>query len=557
MAKSGRPIRNLLIRDGRYYARLAVPLGLRKHVGKRELLRPLGGDRTVALKMLPGCVAEFQNILAYARKGMFPPPPAVSAPQAARDLYKRELDLDLMRRRHDSEYRESSIIYNNTRYLENFLQIAYGPILTIDFVDQDKRERNVALNHLADFISASPEDDEGQLDFIHREMNTNDTFVDATIGCDLEEACKDKAPPLRGSDEWMILVREIARAKSEFLLRVRERDAHNFSGRSIYDEDPSESESPVTLTDLLNRYGAELERSGRTIEMLKKGRVAIKSLATFVGHEDARKITRADVLSWVTNLRGSLSDKTVRDSYVASLKAVLSNAVDSGTITTNVASNLRLRVVKPTLVREKGYTRKEASRLLQFCSKYVPAADSDGAIREGHKLSLAKRWVPLLCAYTGARVAEICQLSKCDVYVDEAVPCIRITPEAGGTKDRNFRDVPLHRDLVERGFLTLVEGLPAGPLFFTPRNDRSGRTHPSKFVAGRISEWLQETGLVPRGKSPSHGFRHAFKCFGMEEGIEARVLDAIQGHVPRTGGEGYNNPSIPTKAAAIARMRAL
>jgi hypothetical protein len=43
-------IRNLLPRNGRYYARITVPASLRPIVGKRELTEPLGADRTVALR---------------------------------------------------------------------------------------------------------------------------------------------------------------------------------------------------------------------------------------------------------------------------------------------------------------------------------------------------------------------------------------------------------------------------------------------------------------------------------------------------------------------------
>lgn len=37
-------------RQGRYYARLVVPAELRPIIGKRELLEPLGADRSLALR---------------------------------------------------------------------------------------------------------------------------------------------------------------------------------------------------------------------------------------------------------------------------------------------------------------------------------------------------------------------------------------------------------------------------------------------------------------------------------------------------------------------------
>ncbi|MDF0584955.1 hypothetical protein [Bradyrhizobium yuanmingense] len=51
---------------------------------------------------------------------------------------------------------------------------------------------------------------------------------------------------------------------------------------------------------------------------------------------------------------------------------------------------------------------------------------------------------------------------------------------------------------------------------------------------------------------PSHGWRHHFKTVGIEQGVETRVLDAIQGHAPRNVSEGYGDVTIKAKANAMA-----
>jgi hypothetical protein len=53
---------------------------------------------------------------------------------------------------------------------------------------------------------------------------------------------------------------------------------------------------------------------------------------------------------------------------------------------------------------------------------------------------------------------------------------------------------------------------------------------------------------------PNHGWRHRLKTQGRDLGIDARVLDAIQGHAPRTAGEDYGDVSLKAKAAAIERL---
>lgn len=56
-------VRNLLNRDGRYFARLVIPKELRPFMDRKtELRTPLGPDYRAALKKLPGAVACFSMI---------------------------------------------------------------------------------------------------------------------------------------------------------------------------------------------------------------------------------------------------------------------------------------------------------------------------------------------------------------------------------------------------------------------------------------------------------------------------------------------------------------
>ena len=61
------PVRHLLLRQGRYYARIRVPDALRAVIGKQELRAPLDADRTIALRLLPSAVHRMQITLDDAR----------------------------------------------------------------------------------------------------------------------------------------------------------------------------------------------------------------------------------------------------------------------------------------------------------------------------------------------------------------------------------------------------------------------------------------------------------------------------------------------------------
>ncbi|MGE5995178.1 hypothetical protein ACQJ1S_26225, partial [Klebsiella pneumoniae] len=59
----------------------------------------------------------------------------------------------------------------------------------------------------------------------------------------------------------------------------------------------------------------------------------------------------------------------------------------------------------------------------------------------------ARRWIPWICAYTGARVNEITSLLPSDVRSDEetGMPCVYLRPEM--TKGDYERVIPVHSHL--------------------------------------------------------------------------------------------------------------
>ena len=240
------------------------------------------------------------------------------------------------------------------------------------------------------------------------------------------------------------------------------------------------------------------------------------------------------MLNWKNELLMSLAPKTVRDAHMSGLKAILNWGVESGRLKENVANRVRVRVPRKAVTRERGLTDAEASAILSACRSYAPARRQNPRTAESAYTTAAKRWIPWLCAFSGARVAEIAQLRKVDVQLDGAIPHIRLTPEAGSVKTGLFRDVPLHPQLVELGFLDFVKAAADGRLFFDGQSERKGAQHPSKQVAQRLAVWIRSLKLISDQVDPNHGWRHRMKTVARDLGLDMRVVDAIQGHAPRT-----------------------
>ena len=503
----------MINRSGRYHARLVVPKDLRQIVGRTELRAPLGGDYRTALRMLPGAVAQLQHQIALAEReaghtSRMAPRYPLQPDQIAASHYAQRLAFD-------------DHLRNDPRY----------PSVGID---------DLLVSRLRDAIAGKANDDE----------------LAALAGSQIERfraaGNLDAAP---GSDEWRMIARALCAAELEALTRVAERDEGDFTGTPttpliVNAQPPQDSPAPVSLTKLWADYVQSRQTLGYMQDGGRRQELAIKSLTKFLRHNDASKITKKNMADWLDDTLKDKQPSTISKVYLPTLRSLFRWATEKDIMQDNPAAGIRLATQKAVQNRERGYTTAEATSLLRAVHAYQPKVAHHGKVMEAEKVTAAKRWVPWLCAFTGARVAEITQLRKEDIRQEHGRWIIRITPEAGGTKSGQWRDVPLHAQIVALGFPTYLDTIKSGPIFHNAKDVKQYQSH-SKKLANRIGDWLREEQLVPEGVQPSHGWRHRFKTVGREIGIQDRVLDALQGHAAKTAGDAYGDITLKTKINAI------
>lgn len=310
--------------------------------------------------------------------------------------------------------------------------------------------------------------------------------------------------------------------------------------------------TPKPLLELFDGYISERKPKASTIRAWKR---QLQAFIGFVGHDDARQITHQNVLDWKEHLltkptrRGTiLTARTVKDTYLSALKAVLGWAVDNAHLKENPSSQVRVRTPKKQRLRNPGLTDEEALIILRGTMLPAPA-------RLTSERAFARRWIPWLCAYTGARVNEMTQLRREDVFEANGIWVCRITPEAGTVKNRSARIVPLHPHLIDQGFVSAIEAR-SGPLFYNLERRRGGsdeNPQPKK-VGEHIADWVRQLGVTDPLVQPNHGWRHRFKTLARTHRIDAEIRDAIQGHVPRTEGENYGEVPITAAYEAIKML---
>jgi integrase len=311
-----------------------------------------------------------------------------------------------------------------------------------------------------------------------------------------------------------------------------------------------------SLTSLVDGWWLEAKARNLKPSTHESYSNTMRAFVAFLGHDDAGRVTKDDVIRFkdhrlaTINPRSgkTISAKTVKDNDLAGLKAVFGWAVANGRMSSNPAQDVTLKPSRPRKLRSKAFTDEEARAILKAASN----VERRGEMPETFA---AKRWVPWLMAYTGARVGEMAQLRKEDVHrKGRDLWYLTITPEAGTVKTDEARDVALHPHLIELGFVDFVTAARGGHLFLRPGDD-GDVLGPLQGVKNRLGEFARE--VVPDvGVKPNHGWRHRFKPVGTRAGIDRRTLDVISGHAleGRTVADEYHGVELEDQAAALAKF---
>ena len=295
-----------------------------------------------------------------------------------------------------------------------------------------------------------------------------------------------------------------------------------------------------TLHALLDAWAAERRPPERTVYEWRR---VVDRLTQHLGHEDAERITKADIVGWKDALLAASNKgpKTVKN-HVDVIHALYGHAL----------TNERLqRKDNPAHGVKVAQRADPAKRRLPFDD-----ADAGLILDAARREQGAKRWIPWLLAFTGARLDEVCQARKADVRREAGIWYLDINFEHG-KKLKNVgsaRKLPLHRAILDEGFEEYVRSLPEdSPLFPELTPDRFGS--PGGQATKVIGRWIRGLGITDPRKAPSHSWRHRFKDICRRAGIEKAIHDALTGHASGDVGDQYGlGYPLETLAGAIAKL---
>jgi integrase len=314
---------------------------------------------------------------------------------------------------------------------------------------------------------------------------------------------------------------------------------------------PVTPDPSLTPWALFERWVGETKPATSTVD---RWRGVFLKLKVDFSNQGASSLTAEQAHSWLASLvNAERSAGTVRDVWRVAARTVWSWAVDRKLCTANPFGDIRIPVPRKKYTREtKAFLPAEATMIL---SATMDVAET------GRKSAAVKRWIPWICAYTGARSGEIAQLRSCDIIDREGIRAIRITPDAGTVKTGRTRVVPIHEHLIAQGFLEFVQRNGRGPLFYNEGSlppNAAELTNPRKprYVKARenLASWVRSIGIDDPELQPNHAWRHTFKQVAERNGISERISDAITGHAPATIARGYGAPTPADMAKALERF---
>jgi integrase len=180
-----------------------------------------------------------------------------------------------------------------------------------------------------------------------------------------------------------------------------------------------------------------------------------------------------------------------------------------------------LRLVDDVAKRDKRHPfSAEQLRKIFHAPLYTGCVDGErGYALEGDQRPRnARFWVPLIGLHTGMRLNEICQLDVADIRQIDGVHCIVVTDHSEvGSTDKQLktksseRIIPIHRNLVECGFLAYVELVRRGGVCkLFGEIDAGAKGIRAIAFSKWFTQFLRRCG-ANKERTCFHSFRHNFR----------------------------------------------
>ncbi|MEP7453305.1 site-specific integrase [Phyllobacterium sp. SB3] len=560
----------LLRRGASYYARIKVPTDLADLIGKKELVKALGTKEENVAKRLMWPVVEdwnrqFEDI--RSRREITADDKAVAVWQH----YEATLQRDDTARRNTPTQAE---IDEATRAM--FARAERGEISSTDPLAILDATLDVQAKQRAREVDAMSR--RAKLTDMQKHLATGNT---ALIAHEVDDYV-DKGRLLvdRDHPDWTDTAQRMMRAEIEGLKRTFERDEGDFTrtptdpivkpvtgkvreaaapGETIMElfekyarENPKQIK-PDTMAQARRDVGLFVEYVGGTFPVHRIDKKAVREWkglllqypvkATETKAFEGMKIVQ--IVKHNETVGKPVISHTTINRYLSGFSAFCTWLSNHGYLTQNPASDMFLKKSKDKTT--KPFTVDQMNSL--FKSPFFTGCQSDEAPRFWSKpgnvqIRDHRFWVPLIMLYSGARPAEIAQLSIDDVREDRGHWIMHITTDGEGDKsvktNGSIRVVPVHAELVRLGFIEYHASMKkAGEPRLFPLAERNERGQMMADFSRDFPRYLTKIGLKNGRGLSLYSFRHGVADALRRAGHMDEQFGFILGHTSGTTTQRY------------------
>jgi len=269
-----------------------------------------------------------------------------------------------------------------------------------------------------------------------------------------------------------------------------------------------------------------------------------------VGDILPRDLTRTHVVVFKDKMLESGQTGVNTNKQLTSLNVLLNYGVANGELEYNPAQGVKVTIKHNAKDARHPFSLHD----LQAIVSRLPAYTGEGPPNHiGHD---AAYWIPLLALFYGARREELCQLAPEDIYeemyidetgADRKTWVLRITDSGEGQKVKNIgsvRRVPVHEELIARGFLAFVDAQKGKPRLFS-RLKPTVKGEEGAAFGKWFNRSLRTVCGITDPKLVFHSFRHSFKDHCRALLISEEVSDALSGHASGKVSRRYGGLAFP------------
>lgn len=230
------------------------------------------------------------------------------------------------------------------------------------------------------------------------------------------------------------------------------------------------------------------------------------------------------------NKTGESISTVTFNNYMAMYIAVFNFSIKEGYLENNPFRKTRIHQKRLKSSYRDAFNSDDLKVIFSYIEGVLDVGDRKFKDGDKNLVRADRYWLTYLVYYTSARLNEVAQLYKKDIYQVGGTWCIHIRAGNKYQRIKNLnseRLIPIHQDLIMLGFVDYVKKQD-GHIF--PMINYSEKHGYATQVSSWFTKFLRKLDISNGRNLSMHSFRHTGANALKQQGVEAHLISALMGH---------------------------